>query len=123
MMVPSAVLSGTPPGKVISPPLETLDLVQRPAGLAELADFAGGHVEEAGRAGLLDRDVDAAQPGAVHADERLEVAAGVDHRDVHRQLQLLRAGDRRRHYHVRLVQTQVLDRQRRRFNGHMPGSH
>ena len=46
--------------------------------MAELTDLAGGHVEEAGGLGLLDRNVDRAEPRAVLAGERFEVAAGID---------------------------------------------
>src|SRR3954470_6724538 len=65
-----------------------LDHVERLARLAELADLAGRHVEVAGRPRLLLRDVDAAEPRAVHADESLEVPAGVDDGDVLLDLQL-----------------------------------
>src|SRR6187549_2016768 len=66
--------SGMPPGKVINPPLETS---KRAARLGHRADVAGVHVEEPRGPCLLDRNVDAAQPGAVHPAECFEVPAGV----------------------------------------------
>lgn len=41
-------------------------------------DFAFGHVEMARGLGLLYRDVDAAQPGAVRAHERVEISSGIN---------------------------------------------
>jgi hypothetical protein len=47
------------------------------------AEFFGRNVEDFGSEGLVDRDVDAAEPGAVHAGESLQTGAGVDDRDIH----------------------------------------
>src|SRR5215472_756359 len=72
------------------PAVGHLDVVQRAAGLGELADLAGAHVEHPRCPRLLDRDVDAAEPGPVHPGEGLEVAARVDYRDVHERAALHR---------------------------------
>jgi hypothetical protein len=82
MMVPSGALRGMPPGKEMRPRLET-SVVEGAAGLGEFTDVAGVHIEVACSFGFLDRDIDGAEPGAVLADEGLEVSAGVDHGDVH----------------------------------------
>lgn len=63
--------------------VRVLDAVERAAGLRQGADLAGLHAEEDGGLGLLLRDVDRADPGAVHAVEGLEVAARIDNRDAH----------------------------------------
>ena len=54
-----------------------IDAVERLAGLRQLAELAGPHGEEAGGPGLLDGDVDRADPGIVHAGEAFQVAAGI----------------------------------------------
>jgi hypothetical protein len=60
-----------------------IDAEELAAGLGVGGEVFGGGVEGAGGVGLLDRDVDAAEPGAVHADVGDEVAAGVGDGDVH----------------------------------------
>jgi hypothetical protein len=57
--------------------MDTKELIP---GLTVLAEFA----KSLGRERLVDRNVDAAKPRAVHASERFEVGAGIDNRDVHR---------------------------------------
>jgi hypothetical protein len=50
----------------------------------------GGNVEGAGRVGLIDGDIDAAQPRAIHAHVGNEIASLVGHGDVHWLTYLLR---------------------------------
>src|SRR5205807_10342908 len=59
------------------------DAEELAAGLAEAGEILGGDVEGPGGPGLLDGDVDAAEPGVLHALEGDEVATGVDDGDVH----------------------------------------
>ena len=65
------------------PPFECSMLNSGPPGCESAPDVAGRHVEEPGRPGLADRDVDRAQPGAVHPRERLQVGTDIDDGDVH----------------------------------------
>ena len=50
-----------------------LNSVKRFARLREVANFLRRHIEVASGLGLLERDVDAAEEGAVHAAESLEI--------------------------------------------------
>ena len=59
------------------------------AGLSVLRQVLGADVERPGGLGFFDRDVDAAEPGFVHALEGQEVAAGVYDRHVHGLANLL----------------------------------
>src|SRR5699024_11343497 len=61
-------------GEGDQPVVGELDVVQRFARLRHRAEGGGLHVEVPGGACLLPRDVDAAEPGPVHAGEGLEVA-------------------------------------------------
>src|SRR4029079_10698997 len=90
------------------PAVGVLDVVEGAARLGEAADVSGVHVEPARSPRLLLRDVDAAEPRAVHARERLEVGARVDDGDVHRRADLLGLLDRRLQRSVRLVEAEVL---------------
>ena len=60
-----------------------LNAEERSAGLRELPDLAGRHAEEDRRLRLFDSDVDRANPGIVHAEERLEARPRIDDRDAH----------------------------------------
>ena len=65
------------------------------SGLAVLGEFRSCEVKRAGRERLVDRDIDAADPRAVHADVGHEVSADIDYGDVHGLADLLRFGFRR----------------------------
>src|ERR671911_2979240 len=106
--LPSSAMSGTPPGKVIRPSLETSILVERSARLGQLAKGSSWKIEQTGGAGFLDGDVDAAEPGAVHASEGLEVGSGIDDGDIHQDTHVGGSGDRRLHDRLGLGQTDVL---------------
>src|SRR5262249_34164400 len=54
----------------------------RRAGLAILPDGLARRREEHGRARLPERDVDGAEHRAIHAQEGLEMRAGIEHGDV-----------------------------------------
>src|SRR6266508_2927167 len=60
-------------GKGNETAIRVLDAVERPARLRQLAELARAHGEEAGGPGLLDGDVDRADPGIVHADEGAQI--------------------------------------------------
>ncbi len=60
----------------------SMDAVERFARLREGGECLGGNVESTRGPGLLDGDVDAAQPGFVHAREGNEAAAAIDDGDV-----------------------------------------
>ena len=64
-------------------PVRMLDAVEGLARLAERADVLRVHIEVPRGAGLLLRDVDRANPRAVHAEESLEVRARVNDANVH----------------------------------------
>ena len=51
-----------PAGEGDQPAVGMLDGIQRPAGLRKLPDLAGGHVEEAGGAGLANGNVRRTEP-------------------------------------------------------------
>src|SRR6185436_18415231 len=68
-----------------------LDAVELASGLGLLGEVRRRQIERARRVRLVDRDVDAADPRAVHADVGYEVAAGVDDGDVLRLADLVRA--------------------------------
>jgi len=53
------------------------------ARLRILREILRRNIEGTGSVGLVNRDVDAADPGAVHADMRNQVAAFVDDSNVH----------------------------------------
>src|SRR5258707_10630466 len=55
-----------------------------PTRLAVSGKILGGDVERARGVGLLLRNIDAANPGAIHAHVGHKVAALVDHSNVHR---------------------------------------
>ena len=74
-----------PPAKImILPPFEAWMPKNWPPDWLWRGEVLGGDVEGPRGVGLLDRDVDRAEPGLVHADVGDEVAAGVGDRDVHR---------------------------------------
>src|SRR5258705_8274507 len=54
------------------------------AGLAVLGQILGGDIEGAGGPRFVDRNIDAADPRAVHADVRHQISAGIHHSDIHR---------------------------------------
>jgi hypothetical protein len=60
------------------------------AGLCFLGEALGRKIEHSRGEGLVDRNVDAANPGAVHADMGHEISAGVDDGDVARRFDLCR---------------------------------
>src|SRR3954447_6939846 len=72
-------------------PVGLLDAVELATGLRIGTELGRRQVERPRRERLVDRDVDAADPRAVHAHVRDEVAAGVDDRDVLRLPDLARA--------------------------------
>ena len=90
------------------PPIGDLDLVERPAWLRELTERPGREIEQASGAGFLDGDVDAAEPGAVHAGEGLEVGSGIDDGDIHQDTHVGGRRNRRLHDRLGLGQTDVL---------------
>ena len=93
--VPSAAVRGRPPGKVIRPPLDASIWEERATRLGKFAQLFSRQVEIAGGAGLGSGDVDAAQPGAVHAGEGFQVAPGIDDGDIHLGSLLFRLRQRR----------------------------
>src|SRR5208282_5971070 len=60
------------------------------SGLAVLSKFRCWEVERARRERLVDRDIDTADPRAVHPNMAHEICARIDHRDVHRLADLTR---------------------------------
>src|SRR5271165_5937783 len=60
-----------------------VDSEELPAGLAMGSQVLGGDVEGPGRKRLVDGNVDAADPGVVHAHVRDQIAASVSDRNVH----------------------------------------
>ena len=64
----------------------------RGSGLAVLPEGLAGELEEHRGAGLGRGHVDRAQHGAVHADEGLEVGAGIEHGDDDRDAESVRPG-------------------------------
>ena len=69
--VAGAVLQRQAAGEGYQAAVGVLNVVQRATGLRQAANSTGGHVEPAGRPGLLLSDVDGAQPRAIHSRERL----------------------------------------------------
>src|SRR5438067_4532214 len=61
-----------------------MDAEKLPAGLRVLCQIFGGDVKRARGVGLFHGNVDAADPGAIHAHVSHNVAAGVGYGDVHR---------------------------------------
>jgi hypothetical protein len=55
-----------------------------PARLGMLGEISCSNIEGAGCECLIDRYVDAADPGPIHADMGNKISAFVDYRDVHR---------------------------------------
>ncbi len=70
------------------------DVEQRPARLRQLAQLSGRHVERPRCSRLLDRNINAAQPGTVHPSKRHQIVAGVHNSNVHFRAQLPGAGHR-----------------------------
>src|SRR5687767_11065002 len=66
-----AVLDRDPSGKRDQSSVGVLDVVQGPAGLRQATDVAGVHIEVSGGTRLPLGDVDASEPRAVLAAERL----------------------------------------------------
>jgi len=64
------------------------------ARLSIIAELRGFCIERARRERLVDRDIDAADPGAVHSDMAHLISAGVDDGDVHRLADFARFGFR-----------------------------
>src|SRR3974377_623238 len=60
-----------------------LDAKERAARLRELADLPSRHAEEDRGLRFLDGNIDAANPGIIHAVERLQTGARVDNGDAH----------------------------------------
>src|SRR5579875_187184 len=65
--------------------------IERAARLRELADLPGWHPEEDRRLRFLDGNIDAANPGVVHAVEGLEICTRIDDGDAHFGAKFLRA--------------------------------
>src|SRR5262245_37750882 len=78
---------GQAAGEGDQPVIGMFDAVKRAAWLGQLAKLTSGHAEETGRLRLFDGNVDGADPGVVHAQECLEIGAGVDHGDAHLRLE------------------------------------
>src|SRR5215203_4013792 len=72
-----------------APPVGDVDAVELPPGLGRCGQVLGGDIEGAGGEGLVDGDVDGADPRPVHARVRDEVPPRVDHRYVHGLADLL----------------------------------
>ena len=73
-----------PAGKRYQPTVRVLDVAQRGCRAGgKLSDRPGIHIEEACRACLADSDIDGADPGTVHAQECLQIGAGVHDGNVH----------------------------------------
>src|SRR5882757_7684961 len=79
-----------------------MDAEELTSGLRVLCKLLGADVEGSSRECLVDRDVDAAQPGAIHAHVRHEIAAFVRYSDVHRLPDLPRLPLCRRYYLSRI---------------------
>ena len=60
-----------------------LDAKEWSPRLGKGADLPGRHGEETGRLGLLDGDVDTADPGVIHAGKGFQFRAGIHHGDTH----------------------------------------
>src|SRR6185312_7954442 len=67
-----------------------VDAEELASGLRELREVLRRDIERARCKGFLDRDIDAPNPGLIHAHVRDEIAAGISDGDVHRLLELLR---------------------------------
>src|SRR6478609_3946259 len=76
-------------GEGDQPAVGYFDVVEGATGLGQNTQLTGVHVEQARGLGLLDGDVDAAKPRAVHPAKGLEVSSGVDHGNVHQRSELL----------------------------------
>nr|WP_231962959.1 hypothetical protein [Symmachiella macrocystis] len=72
-----------PTGKRNQAIVGVFNAIEGTAGLRELADLSGGHPEKAGGLCFLDSDIDAAEPGVIHACERFQDSAGIKHGDAH----------------------------------------
>ena len=72
--------------------IRQLEAGRRSARLAVLPDGLAVGLEQDGRAGLAHGDVDRAEHRAVHAAERLEVRAGIEHGDDDGQSELAGLG-------------------------------
>ena len=84
MTSPASFLIGMPPAKTTRHAVGGGEALSGRARLAELPDGLAVHAEQDGGLGLLEGDVDRTEHGSVHAGEGLEMAAGVEHGDVHR---------------------------------------
>jgi hypothetical protein len=62
------------------------------ARLTVFGELRGLDIERARRERLVDRDIDAADPGTVHSDMAHEISAGIDDSDVHRLADFERFG-------------------------------
>src|SRR4051794_1504991 len=60
-----------------------MDAKELAARLRVGREILRGDVERSGGKRLVDRNVDAAEPGAVHPNVRDEIAAAISHSDVH----------------------------------------
>src|SRR5262249_19750724 len=67
--------------------MNTEELIAR---LAEPGKILGRNVECPGSPSLIDRYIDAADPGLIHADVRHQVAAAIHDSDIHRLADFLR---------------------------------
>jgi hypothetical protein len=74
-----------------APVVGSMDPVELLVRLGVLGQVLGGKVESACGEGLVNGDVDAAQPGSIHPHVGDEVSAGIDDGDVHGLADLRRA--------------------------------
>jgi hypothetical protein len=74
-----------------------MDAEKLTSGLGELGQIFRRNIKSPGCESFIDRNIDAADPGVVHADVRDQIASVIDYRDVHRLLDLFglffRCGD------------------------------
>jgi hypothetical protein len=75
-----------------APVVRCVDPKELPAGLTIFGELRGFYIEGARRERLVDRNIEAADPGAVHPDMAHQIPAGIDDGDVHRLTDFVRFG-------------------------------
>jgi hypothetical protein len=89
----SIPLQGDPTGEDHDAPVvRCVDAKELLARLAVFGELRGFDIEGARRERLVDRDIDAADPGAVHSDMAHQISTRVDDGDVHRLADFARFG-------------------------------
>src|SRR5271156_5076361 len=66
-----------------APVVGSVDAIEVAAGLREGRQIAGGNIKGTGGEGFLDRNVDTAEPCAVHAHVSDEISAAIRDGDIH----------------------------------------